>query len=434
MVKSARTLWLVIAGLVASVPQAAAQEPLRLTVDQAVSMALERNHEVLRAREKLTSLDGRVQEVKSQVYPQVGLEAGYVRRYDESVLDMFGGFIQPEVTNGYSLKTTLDQILFSWGRVSTAVEIARISRRQANQDLASGERRVKLQVHQAFYDLLLARTLVDVAEETLRQRQRHLEVARQRFEAGVVNEYEVIRARVDVANARTPVVQARNAVRQAVSRLNNLLARPQAAPIEAVGDLEYVPAGPLTLDEVVRRATEQRPELASLALARDMAEKNIRIAKAEDKPSVGLRAEYGFATQEFENLNPNREVWSVGVQLTLPLFDGWSTRGKVVQAESQLRDLRIATNQLREAIALEAKIALDDLRVAEEIIQASSLNIEQARKALDLAEASYRYGVGTALDVTDAQLGLTVARTDHARALHDYMLARARVLAVMNEL
>ncbi len=434
MVKNARTLWLVIAGLVASVPQAAAQEPLRLTVDQAVSMALERNHEVLRAREKLTSLDGRVQEVKSQVYPQVGLEAGYVRRYDESVLDMFGGFIQPEVTNGYSLKTTLDQILFSWGRVSTAVEIARISRRQANQDLASVERRVKLQVHQAFYDLLLARTLVDVAEETLRQRQRHLEVARQRFEAGVVNEYEVIRARVDVANARTPVVQARNAVRQAVSRLNNLLARPQAAPIEAVGDLEYVPAGPLTLDEVVRRATEQRPELASLALARDMAEKNIRIARAEDKPSVGLRAEYGFATQEFENLNPNREVWSVGVQLTLPLFDGWSTRGKVVQAESQLRDLQIATNQLREAIALEAKIALDDLRVAEEIIQASSLNIEQARKALDLAEASYRYGVGTALDVTDAQLGLTVARTDHARALHDYMLARARVLAVMNEL
>ncbi len=434
MSQIARTLCLALAGLLVSAAWAGAQDPLRLTVEEAVSMALERNHDVLRAREKLTSLEGRVQEVKSQVYPQVGLEAGYVRQYDESVLDMFGGFIQPEVTNGYSLKTTLSQILFSWGRVSTAVEIAKVSRRQAEQDLAAVERQVKLQVHQAFYDLLLARTLVDVAQETLSQRERHLEVARQRFEAGVVNEYEVIRARVDVANARTPVVQARNAVRQAVSRLNNLLARPQAAPIEAVGELEYVPAGSLTLDEVVRRAIEQRPELASLALARDMAEKNIRIARAGDKPSVGLRAEYGFATQEFENLNPNREVWSVGVQFTLPLFDGWSTRGKVVQAESQLRDLRIATDQLREAIALEAKIALDDLRVAEEIIQASSLNIEQARKALELAEASYRYGVGTALDVTDAQLGLTVARTDHARALHDYMLARARVLAVMNEL
>ncbi len=415
-------------------PSSRAAEPLRLSVDEAVAMALERNHEVLRAREKLSLLEGRIVEVKSQVYPQVGLEAGYRRYYDESFLDLFPGFIQPEVKNGYSLKTTLEQILFSWGRVSTAVEIARVSRRQAAQDLAATERKIKLQVHQAFYDLLLARRLVDVAEETLAQRKRHLEVAEKRYEAGVVNEFEVIRARVDVANARTPVIQARNRVRQAAARLNNLLARDQSAPLEPVGDLEYLPAEDLDLETVVARAVKQRPELASLRIAREIAEKNLALARAEDKPTVALRAEYGFVTEEFENLNPNREQWTVGVSMTLPLFDGWRTRGKVAQALSQLRDVRIAEDQLRQAIALEAKVALDDLRVAEEIIRAASLNIDRARRAVELAEASYRYGVGTTLDVTDAQLGLTAARTDHAQALHDYMVARARLLAVMNEL
>ena len=85
-------------------------------------------------------------------------------------------------------------------------------------------------------------------------------------------------------------------------------------------------------------------------------------------------------------------------------------------------------------MALEAKVALDDLREAEEVLAASSLNIEQARKALDLAETSYKYGVATSLDVTNAQLGLTTALVNHAQSTHDAVLARARVLAVMNDL
>ncbi len=419
--------------LLGAVP-AAAQPVERIAVGEAVTEALEKNYQVLRSREQLSRLRGRVTEVRSQRLPQVELQSSYLRRYDETILDRLEGFISPDPTNDYSVRASLDQLLFSWWRVANSIDIAVASLSRGDREVASTEREVKLRVHEAFYSLLLANRLVEVASETLAQRERQLDVAQKRFEAGVVNEFEVIRARVDVANAQPRVVQTRNAVRQAQARLNNLLARDQSAPIEPDGQLEYVPLDALTLEEVTSRAIERRPELAALRVDQQIAEKDLEIARAGDKPEVTLQADYGYASEDFENLNANREVWAAGVFLRVPLFDGWRTRGQIAQASSQLRDSRIAIEQLRESISLEAKVSLDELNDSEQVIPATRLNITQAEKALELAETSYRYGVATFLDVTDAQLSLTVARTDYASALHAYMRAKARVLSVMDEL
>ncbi len=424
---------LVALALLATLP-AGAQPVERITVGEAVTEALEKNYQVLRSREQLSRLRGQVTEVRSQRFPQVELQSSYLRRYDETILDRLDGFISPEPTNDYSVRASLDQLLFSWWRVANSIDIAVASLSRGDREVASTEREVKLRVHEAFYSLLLANRLVEVASETLAQRERQLDVAQKRFDAGVVNEFEVIRARVDVANAEPRVVQTQNAVRQAQARLNNLLARDQSAPIEPEGQLEYLPLETLSLEEVTARAIERRPELAALRVNQQIAEKDLEIARAGDKPEVTLQADYGYASEDFENLNANREVWAAGVFLRMPLFDGWRTRGQIAQASSQLRDSRIAIDQLRESISLEAKVSLDELTDSEQVIPATRLNITQAEKALELAETSYRYGVATFLDVTDAQLSLTVAQTDYASALHAYMRAKARVLSVMDEL
>lgn len=433
-----RTALLCAAALLWSGPGAQAEtaefDP-SLSLDQAVEIALRQNHDVLRAREQLTLMDGRIQEARSEVYPQVELSADLFRTYDESIRDSdFGAFVSPEAANRYGVRASARQLLFSWGKVSTAIEIARDSQRLSREELATAVRGVTLQVHEAFYGLLLAQRLVGVATERQAQRQRQFEVAEKRFAAGVVNEFEVLRARVDLANAAPPAIRAKNQVRQAIAQLNNLLARDQNTPLETSEELRYQPLEGLTLGQVVERAVAQRPELQSLRVSREIAEKAVRIAQAEDKPQVNLLGEYGFAADQVSNLDLDREVWSAGVALTWPLFDGGRTRGQVAQAASDVRQVALASGQVEEAITLEAKVVLDDLGEAREIIDAASLNTEQAQKALELAEAAYRYGVATALDVTNAELSLTVARTDHARALHDYLVARARVLSVMNEL
>ncbi len=428
-----RVVFVLAAGLW-PVAAPAAGGTLRVTVDEAVALALEANYDVREARERLAENEGRIQEARSEVLPHLSLQADYSRSYDESILDTLEGFIAPEQRDRYGVRASVNQLLFSWGKATGGIEAARLAKIRAEYDLAAARRQVKLAVHQAFYDLLLRQRLVEVARERLDQRQRQLDVAAKRFDAGVVNELEVVRARVDVANARPAVSRAENRVRQAVTRLNNLLARDQGAPLEARGELRYSAEPAPDLDEVVQRALARRPEMASLRQAREIADKELGIARAENKLNVYLQGEYGYATQEFQNLGPDREVWVAGVRFDWPLFDGGRTRGRVAQTASRARAVDIALQRLAQSVALEAKVALDDLREAEEVLAASSLNIEQARKALDLAETSYRYGVATALDVTNAQFGLTTALVNHAQSTHDAVLARARLLAVMDDL
>lgn len=404
-----------------------------LTLAEAVAEARAKNHDVLRAREASAQRQGQIREVKSRVYPQLGAEGSYGRGYDESIRDSFPGS-SPAARDSWGLKATVSQLVFSWGKVATAIEMAEASLGQADRERAATERRVALAVHEAFYGTLLAQRLVTVAAERLAQRERHLDVAQKRYDAGVVNEFEVIRARADVANARTPLIQAQNRVRQAEARLNHLLARAPDAPVAVEGELAHHPLAPVTLEALVARAVERRPELAALRIAREVAEGNLRIARAENKPQVTAFGEYGFAAADLDRLGPSRERWALGLVASVPLFDGWRTRGLVEQAASGVRDVGLAEAQLRQAIELEAKIALDALGEAREVIAAASASITQAEEALALAETSYRYGVATTLDVADAEFGLAAARTDHARAVHDHLVAEARLRAVMDDL
>ena len=249
---------------------AGSEEPLpRLSLEQAVEIALRQNPDVLRARQVLAKLDGQIEVVKSAVYPQVGLEADYFRSHNESIFDLGGSSADAGPYNNYAIRGTVNQLLFSWGKASTAIEISKDSRQRAEDDLSSTIRAVKLQVYEAFYSLLLDQRLVDVAEQRLEQRRRQLGVAEKKFEAGVVNEFEVVRARVDVASAEPSVIRSKNRVRQDISRINNLLARDQRTPLDTVGELTYEPINGPTLEQVVERAVAQRPELKSLRTSRE---------------------------------------------------------------------------------------------------------------------------------------------------------------------
>jgi HAE1 family hydrophobic/amphiphilic exporter-1 len=118
-------------------------------------------------------------------------------------------------------------------------------------------------------------------------------------------------------------------------------------------------------------------------------------------------------------------TWSAGVFASWPLFDGFRTRGRVAQAGSDVRTLRIEEAQLLDAIALEVRNAVNAVREAGEIVNALAGTVEQADRLVALAEKGYEYGVKTRLDVEDAQLNRTRALGNLARARRDYLVAGA---------
>jgi HAE1 family hydrophobic/amphiphilic exporter-1 len=138
--------------------------------------------------------------------------------------------------------------------------------------------------------------------------------------------------------------------------------------------------------------------------------------------------------RETENfLEPNYKKWSLSVTLKIPVFDGWRTAGKVAQARADRAKVGQDRVALETLIDLEAKQAVDRLRVAASVFHAAELNVTQARKALEMTEANYRLGAATPLDVLDAQAALTQAEFSRIEALYAHANARSGLRYVMGQ-
>jgi HAE1 family hydrophobic/amphiphilic exporter-1 len=408
-----------------------ANDSAQLALDQALVIGLSQHYSILGAKEELVRLEGQITEVRSQVLPQLGVEATAYAYYDESNLSPGKRARQSDF---YQAKLTGSQLLFSWGKATSAIDAAKIERQRALKTLSGTELQVKLYIHEAFYDLLLAHRLVEVSTQQIEQRTQHLEVAQKRFDAGVSTEFEVIRSRAQLANAKLPLIKSKNRIKQAEARLNHLLGRAQTTPIEPVGELKSPGSLATTLDELINSALANRPELQAVRLQRRSAEKELTIYGAQNKPSIHAFGEYGTGASHIDDLGDEREQWNAGVLMTFPFFDGMRTSAQVSQAESKIRSTDIAIEDLEQQITLEARTALDTMNEALQLVDASKAAIAETTRALEMARISYENGVATTLDVTDAEVGLTSSLTNQATAMRDLLATVARVKAVAGEL
>ena len=404
---------------------AAAQDNgvLVLTLDEALRIASERNREIRQALEFRSLVAGRYVEERAAALPQVTVTAGVSRNHDESQKAFGGGFI-PVMNDTRSVEAGLSQPLFTWGQVGAAIRAAKIGFATADDRLRIFRQAAARDVTASFHDVLLARELHEIARQNLEQKTRHLDEAVRKQSAGTATDYDVLAARVGVDNARPEVIRTENLIRISRDRLRFLLGM-DGREVDVEGTLA-VPAGtPPDFGEALRTARENRPELSEVRHRMGISRELVRVAGAGDKPRVDLRAGYGWRELDIGESDADGKAWSAGIFATWPLFDGLRTRGRVAQAESDLRSLRIEEAQLLDAIALEVRGAVDAVREAEEIVEALSGTVEQAERLLQMAEKGFEYGVKTRLDVEDAELSAVQAKGNLARARRDSLVARA---------
>jgi HAE1 family hydrophobic/amphiphilic exporter-1 len=193
--------------------------------------------------------------------------------------------------------------------------------------------------------------------------------------------------------------------------------------VDAAGRLEAPQTPYPGYEEAVQIAWKRRPELADQQKRMAIAQELIKIADAGDKPRVDFKAGYGWRELILGADKGNGQAWTAGLFLTFPFFDGLRSRGKVAQAKSDLATMKLDEGQLKDSIALQVRDAVNAYREAGEIIKALAGTVKQAERLLSMAEKGYEYGVKTKLDVDDAELNLTQAKTGLARARRDYLVA-----------
>jgi outer membrane protein TolC len=187
---------------------------------------------------------------------------------------------------------------------------------------------------------------------------------------------------------------------------------------------------PYTTDvpSAIAEALKKRPELASLERSEGIQRENVVSAKAGYKPAIQAFAGYDWQSSQFTtDLSKEFDGWVIGGQLRWNLFDGFLTRGRVIQAKAQLEHAKAELEDRTRQIELEVRTAYSTFVEAKEVLESQTKVQEQAEESLRLANARADAGSGTQLDVLDAETQLTEARTTQVQALHDYVVALARL-------
>ena len=414
-----------------------------LTMDEALNLAARSNHDIEKARQYRDWVEGRYLEERASALPKVTFNASALRQFDDTQKKLFSGFGGSggsssssggvsigEIFGGQqdagALTVNLTQTVFTWGEVGAGIRAARVGFAYAAAQLRRTQQDVGRDVAVAYYDIIATKELVRIAEEGLAQKERHLEETRRRLGAGASTDYDVLAAEVAVENARPSVIRSRNLVLTAREQLRWLLGAP-------TGDLDVAPVPPVVVDaapgyeEVLQAALQHRPELSELSNQRSIYTELVTIAKAGDKPRVDFAAGYGKRNMWLPTISSGGTAWNATIVASVPLFDGWRTKGRVAQARTDLSRATEDELKVRDGIAIQVRTAIDAVREASDVLTALAGTVKQAERLLFLSEKGFELGVKTRLEVQDAQSNLSLARANFARAERDYRVARVNL-------
>lgn len=412
---------LALAVLLSAAPAAAAAPDADgpLTLERAVATALAHQPQLRAARAQTRAAQARAAQGNAALLPAARLSAGVSR----------GGFlVPPETSTSWTLGLSASQPLFdafSWYS-ATAGRAAAAAQAETERDSVQA---VVLAVRTAWFQAAAARDLVEVAKETLANREAHLTQVQGFVEVGTRPEIDLAQARADRANAVVQLIGAENDLATGHAQLN------QAMGVAASTDYALAPTQVAALageegdvEALLAEALAARPDVAARARQRAGQEATLRSAQATWLPSVLAGASVNKAAPTGgELLDKSRRSWSAGLTLSWPLLEGGRGAARVSEAQASLDALDAEDEAFRQQIRLEVEQARLAVRSARAALEASREVVVNARERLRLADARYQAGLGSGLELNDAQVAVTSAAAQEVKARFTLASARAQL-------
>ncbi|MDD4734902.1 MAG: TolC family protein [Kiritimatiellae bacterium] len=401
-------------GVVISRGQSIEAEPVELDLPRIIQFALDNNLDILYAREERRVADGLVTEATAGALPHFAVNGSYTR------LDSM-----PEVrgdVDNYSAKLGVVQPLYVGGRVSAARRIANEFNRSVSDGINRTEQDIIFTVQRVFYEVLLAREDLAVANDAAVLAQENLAEVKTKFEQGTARRFDLLRAEEQHSQSWADQLRASNAVALARTALFTLIRISPDSSIPLVGELSFTP-GEVDEAQALETALECRPDLRQSASRLKMQEDAIVIAGAGMRPTLSARADAGYINPDRAAVAEWSDCWSATVALEIPVFDGLDARGKVAQERARLEQYRYQDEALRDAIQKEITQAVLNYRTAQQRVTAWQTSMAQSEESYRLVTVGYREGINPQIDVLSSQLSLTNTRRAYYRAVYEHVMA-----------
>lgn len=317
-------------------------------------------------------------------------------------------------TNGFSLSVPVYT-----PSVDAAIDGARYDREGAGASYEEALQTAKLTAISDYYTLIMCRNFVDVAQQSVRDYDGHVTNVQAQYNVGLVASSDVLAARTNLADAQTTLITRQNSADVAETDLNIVIGYPVSTSIETADkEMRYLPYN-VTLEQAKAYALLHRATLVKSAMDVKSAEESVKQAKASYLPTVSLTAGKNYASDDNYRGTSNNG-WSVGANASLDIWDGGSTRNTIKVREAQLESAKEANLAAVDGVLYDVQSAYLNLRAAEQTISSAKVAVEEGQESFRIASLRYRAGVGSNLDVLDAETSLTMARNNYVQALYNY--------------
>lgn len=403
-----------------------------LTLEESIEMALENNHSLRAASEKITGAEEKSREAKTFFLPKLKVESSYAHLGEAPSLALEAGILTPQALsiamgddNMYSAQAVAQQPLFTGGKISSLNKQARNNLEATKYNYEEVKQNLILQVKEAYLGILAAEKFKKVCQDAVEQMKAHLETVESLHNAGTISNIDLLRTEVQLANAEQAFIKAENGVELAKSLFNTILGRNLNLPVVVV-DVFGVMGEEDNLDQLIDEALEHRPEIYKMRHNIQMAEAGVGVAQSNYWPQVGLFGNYRYHKGDEPTIEWE-EDWMVGVSVSMDIWNWGETKAQAGQAKAVLRELEHLEAQLKDGIALEVKGARLNLEEAKKRIKVSEKTVIQAGESLNSAQIGYKNGRVDNVEVLAAQLALTQAKTNHLEAMYNYILSQARL-------
>jgi outer membrane protein TolC len=317
-------------------------------------------------------------------------------------------------------QVALSQLLFDFGKTAASVDVARKLAEVSRQDIELQRQLVTLAVKEAYINTLFAQRLIRVQRQALERANLNLKSVQGFYDVGTRPKSDVVRAEVDVANARVDNIRADNAERLARVALNTAIGVSALTKFDLVDNLVYVKVTDST-DDLVAEALRRRPEYAQGKLRIESAESQLKRTFRDFFPDIVGTGSYGGVRTDLN------ESWTAGISLNWSIFDGGNRLSRYREAKANLDASQQRLKSIELDISREVEQARSTVVETDERILAAQAAVASAQENFRLVQGRFDAGVGTILDLTDAQLALTQAQNTEAQALADFRIALARL-------
>jgi outer membrane protein TolC len=416
-----------LAGVWAQSAIAGASPPTApITVEQAVAIAERNNPSITLGEQNVTVARDQVRSAQSGALPTVGVNgtASYIPGAASESFTFNNQTIALASAFTAGAEATVSQPVWPFNRWRAPVQAARANVGINQQALLRTQQQVVLQARQAFFQLLSAQELLGVADYSVTVAQTQLKLANATFTAGTAPRLDVDQASASLADAQVSLEQAQNAVDVSRATLATQLGFPAGTPIR-IAPPTGLPNAPAQVEPLVQQAFAARPDLAQLAYQRRQLQAAISEARLEKAPLANLSAGYN---QPITGVSLSGiQGWSVAATIGFTLYNGGKEEADVSAAKEQLRQIDTVQRQLELGITLDVRQAWLNLRNALQQLTSAEQQRVAADEAVRISELRYQNGEGILLEVEQARLRATQARTSSAQARFQAQTAAAQL-------